>query len=86
VARAAGGAALIQRYRPRPGADAGGWPSPEDAVIVARSPAGLARFANDPRWRPTEPDLVRPWTDDYVNLVGALVRRLKQKLDPNSEG
>jgi len=29
---------------------------------------------------------VRPWTDDYTNLFGALWRRLKQKLDPNSEG
>ncbi len=86
VAKAAGGVALIQHYRPQPGQDLGGWPSPEDAVIVARSSAGLAPFLGDPRWRPTEPDKVRPWTDDYVNLVGALIRRLKQKMDPNGEG
>ncbi|MFL5297243.1 MAG: spermidine synthase [Phenylobacterium sp.] len=86
VARAAGGVALIQHYRPLPGQDLAGWPSPEDAVIVARSSAGLSRFAQDHRWQPTDPTLVRPWTDDYVNLVGALYRRLKQKLDPDSEG
>ena len=86
VAKAAGGVALIQHYRPKEGQDRGGWPTAEDAVIVARSPAGLARFAHDARWQPTDPDKVRPWTDDYVNLVGALIRRTAQKLDPNGEG
>jgi len=82
VAKAAGGVALIQHYRPKPGQDLGGWPSPEDAVIVARSSAGLARFAHDQRWEPTDPTAVRPWTDDYTNLFGALWRRLLQKMDP----
>ena len=50
-------------------------------MIIARSPAGLARFAHDPRWLPTEPDKVRPWTDDYTNLFGALWRRLLQKME-----
>ena len=50
VAKAAGGVALIQHYRNKPGEDVAGWPSPEEAVIVARSPAGLAIFAQDPRW------------------------------------
>jgi SAM-dependent methyltransferase len=85
VARAAGGVALIQHYRPTPRQDLGGWPSPEDAVIIARSPAGLARFEHDPRWQPTDPNTARPWTDDYTNLFGALLRRLKEKMDPNSE-
>jgi SAM-dependent methyltransferase len=85
VARAAGGVSLIQHYRPAPGQDLAGWPSAEDAVIVARSPAGLADFASDKRWRPTDPKGVRPWTDDYVNLIGALWRRLLQRMDPNSE-
>ncbi|MGZ3403261.1 MAG: fused MFS/spermidine synthase [Phenylobacterium sp.] len=84
VAQAAGGVALIQHYRPKPGQDLAGWPSPEDAVIVARSPAGLAAFVHDPRWEPTDPTRVRPWTDDYTNLFGALYRRLLQKLDPSN--
>jgi SAM-dependent methyltransferase len=82
VARAAGGVALRQHFRPTAATDRAGWPSPEDAVIIARSPAGLARFAQDKRWKPTEPGRVRPWTDDYTNLVGALWRRQKQKLSP----
>ena len=86
VAKAAGGVALIQHYRPAPGADLGGWPAPEDAVIVARSSVGLAPFAHDHRWQATEPDKVRPWTDDYTNLFGALWRRLMTKMDPRSEG
>jgi SAM-dependent methyltransferase len=79
VAAAAGGVALIQHYRPS-GAEGAMWAAPEDAVIVARSPAGLARFKGDARWRATQPDLVRPWTDDYTNLAGALWRRLQQRL------
>ena len=86
VARAAGGVGLIQHYRPAPGADLGGWPAPEDAVIVARSPSGLAPFTHDRRWQATDPGKVRPWTDDYTNLFGALWRRMKTKMDPRSEG
>jgi hypothetical protein len=55
-------------------------------VIVARSPAGLVRFAGDRRWEATDPNRARPWTGDYTNLFGALWRRLKQKMDPTSEG
>jgi SAM-dependent methyltransferase len=84
VAQAAGGVALVQHFRPKPGQDLAGWPSPEDAVIVARSPAGLANFIHDPRWQPTDPTRVRPWTDDYTNLFGALYRRLLQKMNPLS--
>jgi len=79
VAAAAGGVALRQQYRPSKAEEAG-WASPEDALIVARSPAGLARFAGDRRWIKSNPNLARPWTDDYTNLAGALWRRLTQKL------
>jgi SAM-dependent methyltransferase len=79
VAAAAGGVALTQTYRPTPPEEAR-WASPEDALIVGRSPAALARFKGDPRWRTPTPSDVRPWTDDYTNLAGALVRRMRQKL------
>ncbi len=85
VAKAAGGVAMIQHYRPTADVDRGGWPSPEDAVIVAKSAAGLAQFSHDPRWRPTDPDRVRPWTDDYTNLFGALWRRSLEKLNLRPE-
>ncbi|MBS0360601.1 MAG: fused MFS/spermidine synthase [Proteobacteria bacterium] len=80
VARAAGGSALIQHFRPKPGQDLAGWTTGEDAVIVGRTPQALAQFATDPRWQPADPKGVRPWTDDYVNLIGALIRRQRGKL------
>ena len=86
VAKAAGGVALIQHFRPTPDQDRGGWPSPEDAVIIGKSRAALEPFVHDSRWRLSESDTVRPWTDDYTNLFGALWRRLMQKFDPNSDG
>jgi hypothetical protein len=76
VALAAGGHALLQVHDANPRLPEM-WESSEDAVIVARTSAALAPFATDPRWRPADPRDVRPWTDDYTNLFGALVRRLQ---------
>jgi len=45
-----------------------------EAVILARGDAGLADFRADPRWKSPRRTGVRPWTDDYVNLFGALWR------------
>ncbi|MDB5465450.1 MAG: putative spermine/spermidine synthase protein [Phenylobacterium sp.] len=78
VAHAAGGVALLQQHRIAPGQGAF-WEADEDALIIGRSPAALARFAGDPRWTPSDPTKVRPWTDDYVNLPGALWRRMKER-------
>jgi SAM-dependent methyltransferase len=78
VAHAAGGSALLQMRRVKAG-QGRFWEADEDAVIVARSPAGLRRFMADPRWVATNPFKVRPWTDDYVNLPGALIRRMKER-------
>lgn len=76
AAAAAGGAALVQQRRLL-GRASGGWEVDEDAVIVGRSPAALAPFAFDRRWRDADPQGVRAWTDDYVNLPGALWRKLR---------
>jgi hypothetical protein len=76
IALAAGGRALLQVHNADPSLPQM-WESSEDAVIVARTPAGLAPFVTDRRWRPADPRGVRPWTDDYTNLFGALVRRLQ---------
>ncbi len=79
VAAAAGGVALAQKYRPSK-SESAVFASAEDAIIIARSHAGLDRFKADARWKKTDPNLVRPWTDDYTNLVGALWRRAEERL------
>jgi len=76
VARAAGGSALFQPYR----ADAGKpryWASSEDVMLVARSPKALDAFVKDPRWMAAPPSTVKPWSDDYTNLIGALVANIE---------
>jgi spermidine synthase len=74
--QAAGGVALTQTHQPPPGT-----PMFDDAgaivVLAARSPAALKPFAQDPRWRPADPTRARAWTDDYANVLGALVRRIE---------
>jgi SAM-dependent methyltransferase len=77
VARAAGAASLMQAYRPA--GQGAGWESPEDALIIARSPQALARFAADRRWDAPAAPPVRPWTDDYTNLPGALWRKMRER-------
>ena len=48
------------------------------AVLVAsRSSNGLAAYAADPRWRPADAKGVRPWTDDYTNVLGALLAKAR---------
>ncbi len=74
--RAAGGVALVQRHRPE-GAD----PiveAAEDAMVIARDPRALEAFAADPRWTTPPQSTARVWTDDYVNLFGALLRGLER--------
>ena len=78
VARAAGGYALAQNYRPDEDPQ-GSWESAEDVVIVAKNRAALAAFEADPRWTRANPFLARPWRDDYTNLAGALYANLKTR-------
>ena len=48
-----------------------------EALILSPTAEGLALFADDPRWKTIAPNDVRPWTDDYVNVVGALTRQIR---------
>lgn len=74
AAQAAGGVAIAQRYRPAETA-----PMQEgtgtDVILIARTDAALAPFRDDRRWKPAQAS-ARHWTDDYMNLVGALIRKL----------
>jgi SAM-dependent methyltransferase len=79
VARAAGGWALAQSYRPD-GDDEGRWESPEDAVVVVKSHAVRDDLAASGQWTTADPFKARPWTDDYMNLAGALYSNLRNRL------
>ena len=78
VARAANGWALAQSYRPGDSPEAR-WESPEDAVVVARNHAALADLAKTGKWTTADPFKARPWTDDYMNLAGALYGNLRAR-------
>lgn len=73
AARALGVPELHQIYVERPGQPEMQEASTE-ALILSPTEAGLADFRADPRWRTLAPTDVRPWTDDYVNLFGSLIR------------
>lgn len=47
-----------------------------EALILSPTEAGLARYRADLRWNQLQETQVRPWTDDYVNLVGSLWRHI----------
>jgi spermidine synthase len=80
AAREAGAVALVQRYRPKQGETllAG---SGTDVILMAHNERALAPFRDDPRWAPAKPGAPY-WTDDYTNLVGALVRKMGEKPVP----
>ena len=83
VARAAGGWALAQNFRPKEDPK-GVWESPEDAVIVAKTHEALAGFVATGQWRTADPFKARPWTDDYMNLAGALYANLRIRFSGGS--
>jgi hypothetical protein len=49
---------------------------PSHWVLLARNPEALALLAGRPGWRPPAfRDGLRPWTDDYSNIIQVLTRR-----------
>lgn len=76
AARALGAAELHQVYIEHPDAAQMAEASTE-ALAISPTPEGLADFRADGRWRKLAPTEVRPWTDDYVNLFGALMRSMR---------
>ena len=48
-----------------------------EAVAISPTERGLADFRGRPIWREVPETDVRPWTDDYVNLFGALWRAFR---------
>ncbi|MGH7020135.1 MAG: spermidine synthase, partial [Brevundimonas sp.] len=76
AARQLGAADLHQIYIERPDAPEMAEASTE-ALAISPTAEGLADFKGDGRWRKLAPTEVRPWTDDYVNLFGALIRQFQ---------
>ncbi len=49
--------------------------TPTNAVVVARTAADFGTLVTAPSWKQPRPDVIRAlWTDDYANIVGALIR------------
>jgi hypothetical protein len=75
AASAVGAAALQQtRMAEGDGIKANIWSASEEAVILGKSGAALGYFASDRRWSRADASGVKPWTDDYTDLFGALLR------------
>jgi hypothetical protein len=74
--KAAGGSSLLQEYVPPPGTPVMSEAS-SIVLIAVRTPQALAVFAHDPRWT-APPTGDRPWTDDYSNVLGALIDKLRR--------
>ena len=69
--RAAGGLALVQDRRSTQTT----YESASATVVVAlKSPAAAQALERDGRWSEVKTE-ARPWTDDYVNLFGALIEK-----------
>lgn len=80
VAEAAGGFALIQRHTTSASSPPL-WESAEDVVIVTRTREALQPYVENVNWKPADPEGVRPWTDDYTNLAGAMYMKLADRWD-----
>ena len=46
-----------------------------EAVVLSPTTQGLADFQGKVGWSDVDRTNVRPWTDDYVNLIGAMWRQ-----------
>jgi hypothetical protein len=83
VIAAAGYPALAQSFSPMDPIDSGGYNYGTDAVVVARDRDALGPFrmracseiADELCWRAVAPLKERPWTDDYSNVVGAILAK-----------
>ncbi|WP_312219166.1 fused MFS/spermidine synthase [Brevundimonas sp.] len=78
AARELGAAELHQVYIEHPEATLMAEASTE-ALVISPTAEGLADFRADGRWRKLAPTEVRPWTDDYVNLFGAVMRSMQAR-------
>jgi len=79
VVKAAGAASLQQLFTPTKAMGPSPKVTPSGVMAVARTPADLARLAADPRWTATDPGRSRAWSDDYTNILGALLAHMAKR-------
>lgn len=81
VAAAATANAMVAAMHPARAADnRPPYRLPSEVAVVARNPEDLAALHLGPEWRPLPPERGQAtWTDDYSNILGALLRRLSDK-------
>jgi hypothetical protein len=72
VAESAGAKGIYQHYNPSKAEFALGASSSE-VMLVSRSKAALDRARATGRWTDVAADGQRPWTDDYSNVIGAMI-------------
>ena len=77
VAKAAGGVVLGQSYT-KPGSVPELSEASTKSVIIAKTPEALAAWTADQRWKPVDTTGVRPWTDDYTNILGTMIAHMRQ--------
>lgn len=80
VVKAAGGEGLMQVYH-HDQSNPLMWASSVEAMIVGKTPQALQPFRSSPGWTPIDERGVRPWTDDYTNLPGALYAQMKSRME-----
>ncbi len=80
VVSASGAKALYQHYHPTPAEKDEGATAAE-VMLVSKSEAQLARARATHLWHDAPGDGQRPWTDDYSNIIGAMIERATSKAD-----
>lgn len=80
VAQGAGGVSRFQIHKPV-GSGESYVDDPSDVLVIAKSSAALDAFSKDPRWKVSNPNLTKPWTDDYTNLLGAMMSKVTQQAE-----
>jgi spermidine synthase len=76
---AAHGLSVVTRLDPSSFTNEERYESRSHVAVVARDAAPLANLAALPDWTTARPDpAVRAWTDDYADIVGALLRKLRE--------
>lgn len=83
VANAMGAAALLQHYKPTDAEVAAGATGSE-VVIISRSKAKLDRARETGLWKDQMSDGGRPWTDDYSNIISAMLVKAQEKAAASS--